>query len=364
VGEGRKEGVKTRLAALALAALLFSGCAPSVDINKRAIVTAAAVALREEGYVVTVESLSRLGREEQTYESHTGSGKTFAQAVTDMELKTGKNLYLDGCKVLLLSGFQNSRELRSLLEEIDSHGGIRPLTLVAADLGETGLLEREEEEEESIGEETFALLSGGELSQVNLKDCLGLLAEPGRGVLIPGVERLQGEVRVSGYLSPGAKGILRAPAELERLLPFAEPKGEQQRVYTVTGEGYSADWVLEKNSLKLQPKTENGELAFVLEAEVEGYLLSSQGEPEGSELLRRAQEDICKELLEEYTYLLEKIVRPSGNDLFSLGKHLELLDRKSWEVLGDTWEERLPEIPAELRGSVLLRDKKRLSGRG
>ena len=100
-----------------------------------------------------------------------------------------------------------------------------------------------------------------------------------------------------------------------------------------------------------------------LEAKVEGYLLSGRGQPEGQELARRAQEDICRQLLEEYGYVLEKIARNSGNDIFSLGKHLELSDRKSWELLGDKWEERHPEISVELRGNVLLRDKKYLFGR-
>lgn len=355
--------MRKKLIPVFLIVFLLGGCAPGVDIAKRAIVTVAAVEVKDGIYTVTMETLSHLGREEQSYESHTGEGGTFAQAVTDIEVTAGKNLYLDGCKVLLIDGFSNRSELLKLLEEVDSHGGIRPLTLVAADLGETSLLEHGEGEEESVGEALFSLLSGGELSQVNLKDCLGLLDTPGRGLLVPGVEKSQGELRVGGYLSPGQGGVLRAGAELERLLAFAKPEKGQHRVYTVLGEGYSADWVLEKISTKISPKTENEAVTFTLETKVEGYLLSGQGGERGTELLRRAQEDICKELLEEYAYLMEKIVRPSGNDLFSLGKHLELSDRKSWELLGDKWEERLPEISVELRGNVLLRDKKYLFGR-
>ena len=43
-----------------------------------------------------------------------------------------------------------------------------------------------------------------------------------------------------------------------------------------------------------------------------------------------------------------------------MGKHLELMEGKTWQQVGEDWEERLPEIPVELRGSVLLRDKKRI----
>ena len=353
---------KTRILTLALVlVLLLGGCVPGADITKRAIVTAAAVTLGEESYGVTVEILSHLGQEEQSFESHSGQGRTFAQAVTEIELEMGKTLYLDGCKVILLSGFSNAVQLEALLKEINTHGGIRPLTLVAADLGKDGLLEGEEAKK-SRGEEVFSLLSGSSLSQVNLKDCLGLLSAPGRGTLIPGVELRDKEIRIGGYLSPGKNGVLQAPEELERLLPFAG-KEDRQRVYTVTGEGYAADWVLEKSSMRLRPRTEKGETGFLLEARVEGYLLSGQGERLGGELLRQVQEDVCRQVLEEYAYVLEKIVRPSGNDLFSMGKHLELFDQKSWEDLGRDCGERLPEIPVELRSSVLLRDKKRLFDR-
>ena len=130
--------------------------------------------------------------------------------------------------------------------------------------------------------------------------------------------------------------------------------------YTTVGEGYSADWVLEKSAIKLRPRVEEGEVSFLLEAKVEGYLLSCRGEIGGEKLLHEAQEDICRQLLEEYAYVLEKIARASGNDLFSMGKHLELMEGKTWQQVGEDWEERLPEIPVELRGSVLLRDKKRI----
>lgn len=349
------------LPALLLAVLSLGGCSRREDLSKRAIVTAVAVSLREDGgYRVRAESLSRLGSEEKSWESRTGTGDTFAQAVTGLELAAGKSLYLDGCRVLLLDGFSDREELKSLLEEVDSHGGVRPLTLVAVS-PELSALPEEKEQEESAGETVFSLLAGGELTQVNLKDCLNLLETPGRGLLIPVVEEKEGEAQVSGYLSPGSTGLLRVPAAAGRLLPFAEP--ESERVYTVTGEGYSADWVLEKNSLKLRPRVENGEVSFLLEAKIEGYLLSGRGEPWGEGLLRRAQEDICRQLLEEYAFVLEKISRASGNDLFSLGKHLELTERKIWQEMGSDWEKRLPEIPVELRGSVLLRDKKRTGRR-
>ena len=354
--------MKKRLTALALClTLLLGGCVPGADIARRAIVTAVSVTLGEEGCRVTVELLSRLGQEEQSYESRSGEGRTFAQALTDIELEMGKTLYLDGCNAILLSGFSNAARLEELLGQVDAHGGIRPLTLVAAG-PEDGDLLAQWEGEESAGEEVFSLLSGGGLSRVNLKDCLGLLSAPGRGVLIPQVELKEGAARIGGYLSPGRKGILKAPAELERLLPFAGGE-DRRRVYTVAGEGYTADWALEKSAMRLRPRQQDGEVGFLLEARVEGHLLSGRGDPRGEELLRRAQEDVCAQLVEEYAMVLEKIVRPSGNDLFSMGKRLELLDRKSWEKIGENWEELLPEIPVELRGTVLLRDSRRLSGR-
>jgi len=350
---------------LALAAALAGGCSPHGDISKRSIVTAAAVTRREDGGCrVSVEYLTHLGSEEEGCESRTGEGETFAQAVARIELADGKQLYLDGCKALLLDGFRDRGQLESMLEEVDAHGGIRPLTLVAVSPDPAALLEGQGAEGGSAGEELLSLLTGRELSRVNLKDCLNLLNTPGRGLLLPVVERGEEGIRVRGYLSPGTRGMLQAPAELGNLLPFAKPEEGHGQVYTVVGDGYSADWVLEKSRLGIRPGVEDGEPVFTLEARVEGYLLSGRGELERRELARRAQEDICRQLLEEYRYVMEKISRDPGNDIFSLGKHLELLERQSWKEFGEDWEEKLPEVGVEIRGSVLLRDKKRLSELG
>lgn len=352
--------MKKKLFAVLAILLLVGGCSPHGDIAKRSIVTVAAVERQEDGGCqVTVEVLTHLGKEEDGRRTATGKGETFAQAVTDIETDAGKLLYLDGCKMLLLKGFQDREELTAILEEVDYFGGIRPLTLVAVCPDPEKILEKGEDGD-APGDEIFTLLTGGALSRVNLRDCLNLLNTPGRGLLLPVVEREEEGARIGGYLSPGARGTLQAPAELGELLPFARPEESHGKVYTVTGEGYSADWVLEKNDLTIRTNPESGTPAFTLSARVEGYLLSHRGEPEGEELERRAQEDICRQLLTEYRYLLENISRDSGNDIFSLGKHLELFQRQRWKEYGENWEERLPEIAVELEGVVLLRDEKRL----
>ena len=369
--------------ALMIGMLPTVGCSSHGDIAKRSIVTVTAVTRQEEGGCqVTVEVLTHLGKEEDGRETQTGEGETFAQAVTDIETDAGKLLYLDGCKVLLLKGFRDREAVTAILEEVDAYGGIRPLTLVAVSPDPEGLLEQREGGE-APGDEVFTLLTGGELSQINIRDCLNLMNTPGRGLLLPVVERVnegeteeaetegeaeadgeKNQARVTGYLSPGARGTLQAPASLGKLLPFARPEESHGKVYTVIGEDYSADWVLEKNHLSIRPDVTNGTPSFTLSARVEGYLLSHRGELEGEKLERRAQEDICRQLVEEYQSILEEISRDSGNDIFSLGKHLELFRPQSWKINGESWEEKLPEIGLTIQGSVLLRDEKRLLRHG
>lgn len=352
---------KKKLAMALALFLVMSGCGTSADISKRSIVTAVTVGRREEGgYEIMVEYLNRLGGESQSYQSSRGEGDTFAQAVLDMELETGKILYLDGCKVLLVDGVKNSRELQELLEEVDAHGGIRPLTLVAVSPQSPGLLEEKPREEDSAGEETFDLLTSGELSQVNLKDCLNLLETPGRGLMLPVVERQEEQVSVSGYLAVGETALIQAPPELARLLPFATPGRSGETVRTISGDGYSMDWVLEKNRLRIRPETEEGQLTFSLEAEVEGYILSFRGKEKSEALLANAQKAICSQMLEEYVLVLEKIVRSSGSDLFSLGKRVEIFLPDIWENVGKDWPRVLSEAGIQIQGSVLLRDKKRV----
>ena len=62
--------------------------------------------------------------------------------------------------------------------------------------------------------------------------------------------------------------------------------------------------------------------------------------------------------------MLEKIARNSVNDIFSLGKHLELKMPGKWQEIGKNWDQKLPEIGLEVQAKVLLRDKKRLPQRG
>lgn len=356
--------MRRRMTALLLAAamVLSGGCSPQRDIGKRSIVTAAAVTLTREGlYQVSVEYLTRLDSEEQSRATRTGEGESFAQALTDIELTTGKSLYLDGCRVLLLDGIDSRDRLRALLEEVDAQGGIRPLTLVAMAPDPAAALSGGEE---GAGEELLTLLTGSSLSTRNLKDCLNLLRTPGRGLLLPVVERREEEARVGGYLSPGERSMLVAPASTAHLLPFAERRGGEDRVYSVKGEGFSADWVLEKIDRSIRPRVEDGRVSFQLRVSARGYLLSARGSLAREELLRRAQEEIGRRLLEEYRYVLEKIAGASGNDLFSLGKYLELFYGDVWQQAGQDWGEALPEIGVELQAEVLLRDKKRLYGRG
>ena len=115
--------MKRQMTALLLAAvmLLAGGCSPQGDISKRSIVTAAAVVLTGEGeYQLSVEYLTQLSSDEQSWEYRAGSGSSFAQAVTAIELASGKSLYLDGCKVLVVEGTDSRRQLQGLLEEIDA----------------------------------------------------------------------------------------------------------------------------------------------------------------------------------------------------------------------------------------------------
>ena len=356
--------MRKRLLALSLALLLLlAGCSGGEELGRRALVTAVAVSRREEGgFRLLAECLTHAAGGEERYEAAAGEGESFAQAVMDLEEAAGRTLYLDGCRLLLVEGFRDREELRRLLGEVDAHGGIRPLTLVAASPESAGLLEEKPEEGESAGEEIFSLLTAEELSRVDLLDALNLLDTPGRGLLLPVVVRREGRAAVRGYLSAGEEALLEAPPETARLLPFARSREGSGRVRTLAGEGYSLDWVLEKSRLRVRPREEGGRLILRLEAEVEGQLLSVRGEA-GEGLLARAQEDLCRELLEEYAYVLEELVRVPGNDLFSFGKRVEILLPALWREVGEDWPAALAEAGVELHGSALLQDRRQVLSR-
>lgn len=117
--------MKEKLAALILAAVsLLSGC-EATELGNRAIVQAAAVDYESGEYTVSALLFSSGGGSGGEIDPSndnvikiTGTGETFAQAVDDISLTDGKELYFSENRLLILgSGFANT-DISPMLEAL------------------------------------------------------------------------------------------------------------------------------------------------------------------------------------------------------------------------------------------------------
>lgn len=112
--------MKCVLFVLLAAVMLLSGC-DSTEIGSRAIIQAAAVDYYEEEYTVSVLMFSSGGSDEINASEEnvikvTGRGKTFVEALNDISLIDGKEIYFSETKLLIIGGGFSEKSFVPLLE--------------------------------------------------------------------------------------------------------------------------------------------------------------------------------------------------------------------------------------------------------
>ena len=115
---------KLLLPALAAGMLLLSGC-QATELGERAIIQAAAVDYRNGEYTVSALMFSSGGSSQDGIDASgenvikvTGRGKTFAQAVEDISLTDGKEIYMSENKLLIIGGGFEDADFTPVLETI------------------------------------------------------------------------------------------------------------------------------------------------------------------------------------------------------------------------------------------------------
>lgn len=115
---------KHLLPALLAAALLLSGC-QATELGERAIIQAAAVDRRGGEYVVSALMFSSGGSSKDGIDASgenvikvTGRGSTFAQAVEDISLTDGKEIYMSENKLLVIGGGFEEADFTAVLETL------------------------------------------------------------------------------------------------------------------------------------------------------------------------------------------------------------------------------------------------------
>ena len=115
---------KLILPAVIAGMLLLSGC-QSTELGKRAIIQAAAVDHRNGEYTVSALMFSSGGSSRDGIDASgenvikvSGSGRTFAEAVEDISLTDGKEIYMSENKLLIIGGGFEDTDFTPVLETL------------------------------------------------------------------------------------------------------------------------------------------------------------------------------------------------------------------------------------------------------
>ena len=338
--------------------LLLSGCAGQ-EMSRRSLVTALEVKLLPQGCQLTVEYLKKTAaEEEQQYGLYEGLGRTFLEAIRQIEEKEGASLYLDSAKCLLVEGVADKEVLTQLLREVDRDGRLRPHVQVAFS---RGTLADKIGEDFSVGQKAAQLLGGDRESLgISLKDVINCLTAPGRGGMLPVVVVEEGDCRLENFALLGEKVLTTVEQGMGQSLPLRFLRKEE---FVITGEQPGLyDVQLEKTGVSIRCRMEGGRPYFVITARASGYLRTaprSKLHPTTSQLAEELTELIEK----EFAKVVEGAVHGMGADIFSLGKNLSLCYPKEWKSLSENWGHILQSVDCEILAKVKIQDKRQVLGK-
>lgn len=343
---------------LVVGVLLLSGCAGQ-EMSRRSLVTALEVKMLPQGCQLTVEYLKKTAAdEEQQYGFYQGMGRTFLEAIRQIEEKEGASLYLDSTKCFFIDGVEDKDVLTQLLREVDKDGRLRPHVQVAFS---RGTLADRIGEDFSIGHKATQLLGGDrENLGISLKDAINCLIVPGRGGMVPIVLVEEEECRLDNFILLGEKVLTTVEQGMGQSMPLRFLRKEK---FVVTGEQPGLyDVQLEKTGVSIRCRMEAGRPYFVITARVSGYLRTA---PRSKLYTTTSQlaEELTDLIEEEFAKVVEGVVHGMGTDIFSLGKNLSLRYPKEWKGMSENWDHILQNVDCEIIAKVKIQDKRKVLGK-
>ncbi len=342
--------------------LLFTltGCMPQ-RVSMRAMVTAVELKEAEDGWIVTAEYRMRMAdTEKQTYGLYQGEGRTYEEAMQDLESESESGLYLDSVNCLIVDSTIDRQALLKLLKDVNSDGRVRPATLLV--LGGS-ILENKNSEEWSVGQQLSDILGeNGRWEEMGytVKDALNTLQTVGLGGAVPIAKLEEDKCRFGGAMLLGEQQLVSIDIDEMETLPF-QIFAKQTPVLTLQCGAETCDIQLEQGSVKVNCDVKNGAPNFMVTVTLKGYYLNLPGSgnklQQTADMARSALEE---KVLKEFDYTIANIVQLKSADIFSFGKICSILKFNTWQAFEKNWPEYLENAEYKIVANVKIEDKRRL----
>lgn len=356
---------------LLLNPLLLAGCWDRIEINDVALITGIGIDQKDEK---TIELTAEMhipkavgggggggnggsGGGPQTF-IRSGEGNTIADAISNLQLKTPREVFWGQTKVIVIGEKLAKVGIRGPLDFLTRHPEPRLRSYVFVAKGKAkDVMELRPPLERSASEVLRELAVSEVLLDVTLKDLLQMLNGDAQAAALPMVRILPPEegtdpLQTIAYINQTAifkkdkmvgqisdtltRGVLWFRNEIKQANVSLKPK---------EGKGYVSSTLLRANS-ELIPKIEDGKWKMTLKGVTEDDLIVNESnlnvmDPKVTQML---QKDLEEDIEHRLTQTLEKVQKELKIDILGFAEEFHRKYPKEWKKAKKEWDEIFPTV--------------------
>ncbi|MEW9673441.1 Ger(x)C family spore germination protein [Ammoniphilus sp. 3BR4] len=356
---------------LLLNPLLLAGCWDRTEINDVALITGIGIDQKDEK---TIELTAEMhipkavgggggggnggsGGGPQTF-IRSGEGNTIADAISNLQLKTPREIFWGQTKVMVIGEKLAKEGIRGLLDFLTRHPEPRLRTYVFVAKGKAkDVMELQPPLERSASEVLRELAVSEVLLDVTLKDLLQMLHGDAQAAALPMVRILPPQegmdpLQTIAYINQTAifkkdKMVGQISDTLTRGVLWFRDEIKQANVSLKPqeGKGYVSATLLRANS-ELIPKIEDGKWKMTLKGVTEDDLIVNESnlnvmDPKVTQML---QKDLEKDIELRLTQTLEKVQKELKIDILGFAEEFRRKYPKEWKKVKKDWDEIFPSV--------------------
>jgi len=317
---------------IAFATLFFSGCS-TVTISQRILVETMGVDFDGSGYTLTLVTYKPTNENQQSANStevYKGKGNTLSEAIADASPVSGKQLFFDNNRVLLLGGGAAGKAIVSIADFMLRDPRMSPLCLVAATSGRAEDMLNSEKSGETLSQQYIASMlresvKTGEADKITLLEVMKDLKDDCRDAVIPLIKAEEGNMLPDGCIcySGNLPSLTLGREETRMLNLLSDSGGRVQLSLGEEGKKFSVTVIDSRSSISVSKDVSRADVTLdvtVTSSEMFGVA------PDQLRLLAQ------RKLYEECISVMKKL-RAVGSDPLCIAAHFRqscamlLLDR-------------------------------------
>ena len=340
--------------------LLLTGCMPQ-RVSMRAMVTALEMTKTPTGWKAAAEYRMRSAdTDKQIYGIYKGEGRSYEEALQNLEISSESGLYLDSVGCLIVDRSVSRGELFRLLAAVDDDGRVRSGTLLVFS---DSVLENKNSKEWSAGEKIQELLGeSGKWQNMgrSIKDALNTLQTVGLGGFVPVVTMENDGYIFDGVTLLGETKLVQLSREEAKTLPLQLLAG-QLPVLTLPCESGVCDVALERGTIRTSCILENNMPKFIVTVSLQGYYKSvPEGVFDKTQVSLTVADALKNQVEKEFETMISQNVKANQTDIFSFGKICSFYRSNAWQVFEKNWPDYLVNVEYSVIPKIKVEDKRQL----